>query len=50
MNVLGASFRISRLTECQKDMNILVASFRMALIPSGIATTHTAVGYDITVL
>jgi len=33
----------------QTDSNILVASFRMALIPSGIATTHTVYGYDITV-
>lgn len=43
-------FNIESFRDIQKDMNILVASFRMALIPSGIATTHTAVGYDITVL
>lgn len=42
--------QIESFRDVQKDMNILVASFRMALIPSGIATTHTAVGYDITVL
>jgi HK97 family phage major capsid protein len=42
--------QIESFRDIQKDMNILVASFRMALIPSGIATTHTAVGYDITVL
>ena len=41
---------IESYRDIQKDQNILVASFRMALIPSGIATTHTAVGYDITVL
>ena len=33
----------------QTDSNILVCSFRMALIPSGISTIHTVVGYDITV-
>lgn len=42
--------RIESFKDIQKGMNILVASFRMALIPSGIATTHTAVGYDITAL
>jgi hypothetical protein len=42
--------QIESFRDIQKDQNILVASFRMALIPSGIATTHTAVGYDITVL
>jgi len=42
--------QIESFRDIQKDMNILTASFRMALIPSGIATTHTAVGYDITVL
>jgi len=41
-------FQISSFTDIQKDQNILVASFRMALIPSGISTTHTALGYDIT--
>ncbi len=33
----------------QTDSNILVASFRMALIPSGISVLHTAVGRNITV-
>ncbi|MDP3972499.1 MAG: phage major capsid protein [Candidatus Nanopelagicales bacterium] len=33
----------------QTDSNILVASFRMALIPSGISTLHTAVGRNVTV-
>ena len=33
----------------QTDSNILVSSFRMALIPSGISTAHTVVGYDVTV-
>ena len=42
--------QIESFRDIQKDQNILVASFRMALIPSGIAVTHTAVGYDITVL
>ena len=42
--------QLEAFRDIQKDSNILVASFRMALIPSGIATTHTAVGYDITVL
>jgi len=35
--------------DIKKDQNVLVASFRIALIPSGIVTTHTAVGRDITV-
>lgn len=35
--------------DIKKDQNVLVCSFRMALIPSGIAVTHTAVGRDITV-
>ena len=42
--------QIESFRDIQKDMNILVASFRMALIPSGIAVTHTAVGYNITLL
>lgn len=32
----------------QTDSNILVASFRMAFIPSGIDTAHTSIGYNIT--
>ena len=40
--------QIESFRDIQKDSNVLVASFRMALIPSGIAVTHTAVGYDIT--
>lgn len=39
---------VESFRDVQKDSNILVCSFRMALIPSGIATTHTAVGYNIT--
>ena len=35
--------------DIKKDQNILVASLRMALIPSGIVTIHTAVGRDVTV-
>jgi HK97 family phage major capsid protein len=31
------------------DTNTLVTSFRMALVPSGIATTHSAVGRNVTV-
>ena len=41
--------QLESFRDIQKDSNILVCSFRMALIPSGIATTHTAIGYDITV-
>ena len=41
--------QIESFRDIQKDQNILVASFRMALIPSGIVTTHTAVGRNITV-
>lgn len=41
--------QLESFRDVQKDANILVCSFRMALIPSGIATTHTAVGYNITV-
>jgi HK97 family phage major capsid protein len=40
--------QIETFRDIQKDMNILVCSFRMALIPSGISTIHTAVGYNIT--
>lgn len=42
-------FQIESFRDIQKDQNILVASFRMGLIPSGISTAHTAVGYNITV-
>jgi len=35
--------------DIKKDQNILVCSFRMALIPSGISTIHTAIGRDVTV-
>ncbi len=35
--------------DIKKDQNVLVASFRQAQIPSGIATIHTAVGRNITV-
>lgn len=42
-------FQIESFRDIQKDMNILVASFRMGLTSSGIATTHTATGRNITV-
>ena len=42
-------FNIEADRNIQTDSNILVASFRMALIPSGISTKHTAVGYNVTV-
>ena len=42
--------QIESWRDIKKDQNVLTCSFRQALIPSGIATTHTAVGYDITVL
>jgi len=35
--------------DIKKDQNVLVASLRMALIPSGITTIHTAVGRNVTV-
>jgi HK97 family phage major capsid protein len=41
--------QIESFRDVQKDANILVCSFRMALIPSGIATTHTAYGINLTV-
>ena len=41
--------QIESFRDIQKDQNILVASFRQAQISSGIATTHTAVGRNITV-
>lgn len=41
--------QIESYRDIQKDQNILVASFRMAFIPSGIATTHTAGSINITV-
>ena len=40
--------QLESFRDVQKDSNILVCSFRMALIPSGIATTHTAVARNIT--
>lgn len=40
---------IESFRDIQKDQNILVASFRQAQIPSGIATTHTASGRNITI-
>jgi HK97 family phage major capsid protein len=42
-------FQIESDRNIQTDSNILVASFRMALIPSGISVKHTAVGRNITV-
>ena len=42
-------FNIESDRNIQTDSNILVASFRMALIPSGISTKHTMVGRNITV-
>jgi hypothetical protein len=42
--------QLESFRDIQKDQNILVCSFRMGLTSSGHATTHTAVGYDITVL
>jgi hypothetical protein len=42
-------FQIESFRDIQKDMNILVASFRMGLTSSGIATTHTASGRNVTV-
>ena len=42
-------FNIESDRNIQTDSNILVASFRMALIPSGISVKHTAVGRNITV-
>jgi HK97 family phage major capsid protein len=41
--------QLESFRDVQKDANILVCSFRMALIPSGISTLHTAVGYNVTV-
>ncbi len=42
-------FQVESFRDIQKDMNILVASFRMGLTTSGIATTHTASGRNLTV-
>ena len=42
-------FQIESYRDIQKDQNILVASFRMGLTSSGIATTHTASGRNLTV-
>lgn len=41
--------QIESFRDIQKDQNILVASFRMAFIPSGIATTHSAGSRNVTV-
>ena len=40
--------QLESFRDIQKDSNILVCSFRMALIPSGIDTKHTSIGYNIT--
>ena len=42
-------FQIESFRDIQKDQNILVASFRMGLTSSGIATTHTATARNLTV-
>lgn len=42
--------QLESFRDVQKDQNILVCSFRMGLTSSGHATTHTAVGTNITVL
>ena len=42
-------FQIESFRDVQADSNILVASFRMGLASSGISTTHTASGRNITV-
>lgn len=42
-------FMIESFRDIQKDMNILVASFRMALTSGGHATTHTATARNVTV-
>lgn len=42
-------FQIESDRNIKTDTNTLVASFRMALIPSGISVRHTAVGRNITV-
>lgn len=42
-------FQIESWRDIKKDQNVLVASFRMALIPSGISTIHTATGRNVTV-
>src|SRR3990167_829770 len=41
--------RLETFKDIQKGQNIIVASFRQAQIPSGIATIHTAVGRNLTV-
>lgn len=41
--------QIESFRDIQKDQNILVASFRMAFIPSGITTAHTAGARNVTV-
>jgi hypothetical protein len=40
---------IESFRDIQKDSNILVASFRMALIPNDVSTTHTTTGIRITI-
>lgn len=39
--------QLESFRDVQKDANILVCSFRMALIPSGISTAHTSYGINI---
>jgi hypothetical protein len=41
--------QIESFRDIQKDQNILVASFRMAVSPSGISTLHTAGSRNVTV-
>ena len=41
--------RIESFRDIQKDQNILTASWRQAVIPSGINVTHTAYGRNVTV-
>jgi HK97 family phage major capsid protein len=43
-------FQLESDRNIKTDTNTLVASFRMALIPSGIDTAHTSIGYNIAVL
>jgi hypothetical protein len=40
---------IESFRDIQKDENILVASFRMALIPNDVSTIHTTTGIRITI-
>lgn len=41
--------QIESWRDIKKDQNILVCSFRQALIPNGITTIHTAIGRNVTV-